>query len=104
MAEMAVDLRGTSNEVPQQWIQIRPTPDENQSPSGVGVVSDLMASTTETAVEAAEERPHFLMRAPPRWGGQGVHRKGARGVWKGIGRNWRGRKGMGGDSEELEGQ
>lgn len=26
-----------------------------------------MASTMETAVEAADERPHFLIRAPPLW-------------------------------------
>lgn len=35
------------------------TPEENQSPSGVGVTSDFIASTTDTAVDAAEERPHF---------------------------------------------
>ena len=35
------------------------TPVENQSPSGVGVTRDFIASTMETAVEAAEERPHF---------------------------------------------
>lgn len=41
------------------------TPDENQSPSGVGVIKDLMASTIDTAVEAAEDLPHFSISAPP---------------------------------------
>lgn len=41
------------------------TPVENQSPSGVGVTSDLMPSTIDTAVDAAEDRPHFLIRTPP---------------------------------------
>lgn len=35
------------------------TPVENQSPSGVGVTSDLIASTIDTAVDAAEDLPHF---------------------------------------------
>jgi hypothetical protein len=42
------------------------TPEENQSPSGVGVTSDRMASTIETAVDAAEGLPHFWMSIPPR--------------------------------------
>lgn len=41
------------------------TPVENQSPSGVGVTSDLMPSTIDTAVDAADDRPHFLIRTPP---------------------------------------
>jgi hypothetical protein len=43
----------------------RSTPDENQSPSGVGVTRDLIASTTDTAVEAADDLPHFCIRTPP---------------------------------------
>lgn len=35
------------------------TPEENQSPSGVGVTRDLMASAIDTAVDAAEDLPHF---------------------------------------------
>lgn len=35
------------------------TPEENQSPSGVGVIRDFIASTMDTAVDAAEDRPHF---------------------------------------------
>lgn len=35
------------------------TPEENQSSLGVGVIRDLMASTMDTAVDAAEDRPHF---------------------------------------------
>lgn len=35
------------------------TPEENQSPSGVGVTRDLIASTIDTAVDAAEDLPHF---------------------------------------------
>lgn len=35
------------------------TPEENQSPSGVGVIKDLMASAIDTAVDAAEDLPHF---------------------------------------------
>ena len=42
------------------------TPEENQSPSGVGVTRDLIASTIETAVDAAEDLPHFWMSTPPR--------------------------------------
>lgn len=42
------------------------TPEENQSPSGVGVTRDLMASTIDTAVDAAEDLPHFWMSTPPR--------------------------------------
>jgi hypothetical protein len=42
------------------------TPVENQSPSGVGVTRDLIASTIETAVDAAEDLPHFWMSTPPR--------------------------------------
>ena len=38
---------------------------EKQSPGGVGTISDLMASAMDTAVEAADERPHFLISAPP---------------------------------------
>ena len=34
-------------------------PEENQSPSGVEVIKDLMASTVDTAVDAAEDLPHF---------------------------------------------
>ena len=41
------------------------TPEENQSPSGVGVTKDFMASTIDTEVDAAEDLPHFFMRAPP---------------------------------------
>lgn len=41
------------------------TADENQSPSGVGVTRDLMASAIETAVDAAEDLPHFLISTPP---------------------------------------
>lgn len=41
------------------------TPEENQSPSGVGVTRDLMASTIETAVDAAEDLPHFWISTPP---------------------------------------
>lgn len=41
------------------------TPVENQSPSGVGVTRDLIASTIDTEVDAAEDLPHFLMRTPP---------------------------------------
>lgn len=32
----------------------------------VGVTRERMASATDTAVEAADERPHFLIKAPPR--------------------------------------
>jgi hypothetical protein len=42
------------------------TPEENESPSGVGVTRDLIASTIETAVDAAEDLPHFWMSTPPR--------------------------------------
>jgi hypothetical protein len=42
------------------------TPEENQSPSGVGVTRDFIASTIETAVDAAEDLPHFWMSTPPR--------------------------------------
>lgn len=42
------------------------TPEENQSPSGVGFMSDLMESAIETAVDAAEDLPHFWISAPPR--------------------------------------
>lgn len=35
------------------------TPEENQSPGGVGFVRDFMASTIDTAVDAAEDLPHF---------------------------------------------
>jgi hypothetical protein len=42
------------------------TPVENQSPSGVGVTRDLIASAIDTAVDAAEDLPHFWMSAPPR--------------------------------------
>lgn len=48
-----------------EWNEL--TPEENQSPSGVGVTRDLMASTIETAVDAAEDRPHFLISSPPRF-------------------------------------
>jgi hypothetical protein len=48
------------------------TPDEKQSPGGVGMTRDLMASAILTAVDAADERPHFLMRAPPRVATLGV--------------------------------
>jgi hypothetical protein len=41
------------------------TPEEKQSPGGVGLTKERMASAILTAVEAAEERPHFFMRAPP---------------------------------------
>jgi len=41
------------------------TPEENQSPSGVGVTKDRMASTIDTAVDAADDLPHFLISAPP---------------------------------------
>ena len=43
----------------EQISSIQHTPEENQSPSGVGVTRDLMASTMETAVEAADDLPHF---------------------------------------------
>lgn len=39
--------------------QMKLTPVENQSPSGVGVTRDLIASTIDTAVDAAEDLPHF---------------------------------------------
>lgn len=42
------------------------TPEENQSPLGVGVTRDLMPSTIDTAVDAAEDLPHFWMSTPPR--------------------------------------
>lgn len=38
---------------------------EKQSPGMVGITSALMASAIDTAVEAADDRPHFLIRAPP---------------------------------------
>lgn len=38
---------------------------ENQSPSCVGVTKARIASAMETAVDAADERPHFLISAPP---------------------------------------
>lgn len=38
---------------------VKLTPVENQSPSGVGVTRDLIASTIDTAVDAAEDLPHF---------------------------------------------
>jgi hypothetical protein len=41
------------------------TPDENQSPSGVGVIKDRIASAIDTAVDAAEDLPHFLISTPP---------------------------------------
>lgn len=41
------------------------TPDENQSPSGVGVTKDRIASTIDTAVDAAEDLPHFSISTPP---------------------------------------
>jgi len=42
------------------------TPVENQSPSGVGVTRDLIASAIETAVDAADDLPHFWISTPPR--------------------------------------
>ncbi len=41
------------------------TPDENQSPSGVGVTKDRIASTIDTEVDAAEDLPHFSISTPP---------------------------------------
>ena len=41
------------------------TPLENQSPSFVGVTRDFIASAIETAVDAAEDRPHFFISTPP---------------------------------------
>ena len=38
---------------------------ENQSPSFVGVTRDFIASAMETAVDAAEDRPHFFISTPP---------------------------------------
>lgn len=38
---------------------------EKQSPGGVGVISDLMASAMDTAVENAEDLPHFFIKAAP---------------------------------------
>ncbi len=38
---------------------------EKQSPSSVGIYSERSASAMETAVEAPEERPHFLISAAP---------------------------------------
>lgn len=35
------------------------TAEENQSPGGVGVIRDFMASAIDTAVDAAEDLPHF---------------------------------------------
>lgn len=43
------------------------TPDENQSSFGVGITSDFIASTIETAVDAAEDLPHFWINRPPRF-------------------------------------
>lgn len=43
------------------------TPDENQSPLGVGITRDFIASTIETAVDAAEDLPHFWINTPPRF-------------------------------------
>lgn len=45
---------------------VKLTPEENQSPSGVGVMRDFMASTIETAVDAADDLPHFCISTPPR--------------------------------------
>ncbi len=56
---------------------------EKQSPAGVGMYSERRWSAMDTAVEAAEERPHFLIRAPPRlatWAGA----RAGRG-WAGVG-------------------
>jgi hypothetical protein len=39
---------------------------EKQSPGAVGVYRERRWSAMDTAVEAAEERPHFLISAPPR--------------------------------------
>ena len=49
------------------------TPDEKQSPGAVGVTSARIASAMETAVEAALDRPHFLISAPPRVATVGVN-------------------------------
>ena len=49
------------------------TADEKQSPAGVGVRSERIASAIETAVEAADDRPHFLINAPPRVATHGVN-------------------------------
>ena len=38
---------------------------ENQSPSSVGVTKAFIASAILTAVDAAEDRPHFLISKPP---------------------------------------
>jgi hypothetical protein len=49
------------------------TPDEKQSPGAVGTTSERIASATETAVDAADDLPHFLMSAPPRVATVGVN-------------------------------
>lgn len=59
----------------------RHTPDENQSPSGVGVIRDLMPSTIETAVDAAEDLPHFVISTPPRC------KRQYKMIWVGFGSN-----------------
>jgi hypothetical protein len=41
------------------------TPDEKQSPSGVGVTSALSASAMLTAVEAADALPSLSVTMPP---------------------------------------
>lgn len=46
---------------------------EKQSPGAVGTTKLRMASATDTAVLAALLRPHFLIRAPPRWATVGVN-------------------------------
>lgn len=54
--------------VPNESIDVSElTPDENQSPFGVGMTRDFIASTIETAVEAAEDLPHFWINTPPRF-------------------------------------
>lgn len=60
-----IDHLGHAEAVEEKVRDPKLTPEENQSPSGVGVINDFMASTIDTAVDAADDLPHFCINTPP---------------------------------------
>jgi len=61
--KLAIFLKRSSNSISSKYTRLfkkyKLTPVENQSPSGVGVIKDRMASTIDTEVDAADDLPHF---------------------------------------------
>jgi hypothetical protein len=61
--QTCIFLKRSSNSISSKYTRLfkkyKLTPVENQSPSGVGVIKDRMASTIDTEVDAADDLPHF---------------------------------------------